>query len=370
MHPNTLAPSSVIRHGAALIRPARNGRGFDCCFTDGENRHRTRLPDLDTARLWCESIQQKHLPPLTQGNIVDAQRAFARLPQGITLALIVDDYLKRNNLTSDHLFSTAIDAFLKDRADLSDITVRNYRQMLTRLAVFLDDPPLAAVTSADIERLLRRYKAVSRNTYTRHYAAFFTWCVQQEWLSESPIEKIRRPRTAEPPKGILTPQQAEALLRSAEASDRTLLPYLVLGLFAGIRPHELLRMSAENIKPKYLLLNASITKTTQSRTIPIRPNLAAWLKQYPAADRIDLGLKPRQLYVRLDRVASAAGVTIPRDGLRHSFATYAYEQCKDSALIASEMGHRGTDIFFRHYRALALPGDGEKYFSILPIENV
>jgi hypothetical protein len=49
--------------------------------------------------------------------------------------------------------------------------------------------------------------------------------------------------------------------------------------------------------------------------------------------------------------------------MRHS---YAYDLTRDAPLVASEMGHHGTDIFFRHYRGLVTPGDGAKFFGILP----
>jgi len=52
--------------------------------------------------------------------------------------------------------------------------------------------------------------------------------------------------------------------------------------------------------------------------------------------------------------------------MRHSYASYAYDLTRDAALIASEMGHHGTDIFFRHYRGLVEPGAGAKFFNILP----
>jgi len=43
-----------------------------------------------------------------------------------------------------------------------------------------------------------------------------------------------------------------------------------------------------------------------------------------------------------------------------------YELTKNAAAVAADMGHHGTDIFFKHYRALAHPGDGEKWFAINP----
>jgi hypothetical protein len=55
--------------------------------------------------------------------------------------------------------------------------------------------------------------------------------------------------------------------------------------------------------------------------------------------------------------------------MRHSFATYAYEMTKNAAHVAAEMGHQGTDVFFRHYRAMARPGDGTEFFKIEPKQD-
>ena len=52
--------------------------------------------------------------------------------------------------------------------------------------------------------------------------------------------------------------------------------------------------------------------------------------------------------------------------MRHSYATYAYELTKSADEVAASMGHAGTGIFFHHYRALAHPGDGRKFFAIRP----
>ncbi|MCL1920375.1 MAG: tyrosine-type recombinase/integrase, partial [Kiritimatiellaeota bacterium] len=172
----------------------------------------------------------------------------------------------------------------------------------------------------------------------------------------------------EPPKHILAVAQAEALLRTAEAEHPEAVPYLALGLFAGIRPGELHRMTAASIRTEsgYIMLTGAETKTSDARTIRIRPNLAEWLAAHHPADRI-AALSPRRHQRLISEIRSVAGIREWQpDVMRHSFATYAYELEKDAAHIAAEMGHHGTAVFFRHYRALALPGDGAAFFSIMP----
>ena len=48
--------------------------------------------------------------------------------------------------------------------------------------------------------------------------------------------------------GILTVEECEKLLRAAEQTDRGMIPWLALGLFCGIRPEEIRRLTWENVK--------------------------------------------------------------------------------------------------------------------------
>ena len=130
-------------------------------------------------------------------------------------------------------------------------------------------------------------------------------------------------------------------------------------MFAGLRPAEAMRVRPSCVRNGYVVLGPDITKTGDARNVAVRPNLAAWLSKFPVPAK---GFSARAV----KRAKAAAPVAVPQDGLRHSFGTYAYERSKDAAATAAEMGHQGTDVFFRHYRALCAPGDGAKWFAIRP----
>ncbi|HPA18305.1 MAG TPA: hypothetical protein PLU30_11205 [Verrucomicrobiae bacterium] len=64
-------------------------------------------------------------------------------------------------------------------------------------------------------------------------------------------------------------------------------------------------------------------------------------------------------------MCEAAGVAIPHDGLRHSFATYHYALHGDAALTAREMKHSTTDITFHHYAHRDVTKqDAEAWFGV------
>ena len=68
---------------------------------------------------------------------------------------------------------------------------------------------------------------------------FFTWCVREGYCENNPCKAVKRPRADQDPPRIFTPQEAEKLLQAAFMTDEDLVPFLAIGLFAGIRPMEI-----------------------------------------------------------------------------------------------------------------------------------
>jgi len=217
-------------------------------------------------------------------------------------------------------------------------------------------------------------RGITRNNVLRHLATFFRWAVREGIATTNPALFVPRDRVPEPPRGILSVPQAAALMRTAVAKRPALIPYLALGMFAGIRPGEMSRLDPARIGKEWIVIDGAVAKTSDHRTVPVRPNLRAWLDAYPPSNPIP-PLTQKHLYraIRglcektLEEDDISSHITDwPMDCMRHSYASYAYELTHDAALVAAEMGHRGTDIFFRHYRGLVNPGDGAKFFNIAP----
>jgi integrase len=355
----------ITKYAGGQYRPAPNGNGFDCSITVHGQRYKSRQPDELKARDWMDERLAKRYPPLTREQIEDAQKACAILPKGYTLFSITSELVNRKNHLS--VFTKdAIAQFLENqKAHIKPVSLAKYTHHLTRLSVF-NDKKLEEVTAADLENILTIRNPTTRNGAIIHWQAFFTWCLKQGWLPNNQALALRKSRPSEPPKGILTLAQAEKLLRVAEELDSQFIPYLAIGLFAGVRPAELCRMTDASIVGEYIRLTGKETKTADARTIPIRNNLAQWLEKYPPKGNI-APLSHHWMSIHLGKLKEKAEILDwPSDCMRHSFATYAYELEKDASKISSEMGHHGTEIFFRHYRAMAHPGEGKKFFEICP----
>jgi integrase len=373
--PRRRAPS--VRYGPGRYRPAPNGRGFDACICRRYRQIRARLPDEDSARAWIdaqETALRLSRPPLTRAQMLDAQDALAALPPGATLLRAARALAAASSLPAVPLPNAAARFLEGRRHGAVPLTVRGYRLALRALEAACGPAPVSAVIPAHVERALGGRRGVTRNNLLRHLATFFRWAVREGIAAGNPALAVPRARAPEPPRGILPVPQAAALMRLAEEKRPALVPYLALGLFAGIRPAELARLDPARIGREWIVIDGAVAKTADHRTVPVRPNLRAWLDAYPPARPIP-PLSQKHLYgaVRALRLASlklpdgASHIpSWPSDCMRHSYASYAYDLTRDAALVASEMGHRGTDIFFRHYRGLVAPGDGEKFFAIVP----
>ena len=383
--PRKKARPKSVRYGPGRYTPAPNGRGYDCSVCLGGTRHRARMPDEAAARAWIDATEASAaaaLPALTRAQLIDARHALSLLPEGVTLADAARAWTKASGAIPSDPLSDCAAAFLAERraTGLRPATLDLYRQAARRLIRSAGDLPAAELTRAHIEALLAGLTPQARNGLLRHLGAFLSWCAATGRIPANPAASIPKAIVSEPPRGIITPRQTAGLLACAAAARPDLVPYLALGFFAGIRPDELGRLRGGRIGAEYILLDGSVTKTRDTRSVEIRPNLRAWLDAHPPPPEKPVApLSRRRLYDALRRVRAAtlglaekandpalAVNDWPADCARHCYATYAYELTRDAALVASELGHKGVQVFFAHYRALAHPGDGEKYFAITP----
>jgi integrase len=73
---------------------------------------------------------------------------------------------------------------------------------------------------------------------------------------------------------------------------------------------------------------------------------------------------------KLDAIRKAAGLTRwPKNGLRHSFASYRLAAIHDAPRVAVELGHTSPQMLYSTYRELVLPEEAQRYWNIAPIAS-
>jgi len=190
---------------------------------------------------------------------------------------------------------------------------------------------------------------------------------------ENPIEFTERPKLIDKAPEIFAPDELRALLETAQRTEPSVLPMLVIGAFAGLRDSEIQQLDWSEVRLDRGLIEvkAAKAKSARRRFVAIQPNLAAWLRPYadsigavvPGAD----GKRRDAARGTLLRLRKTAGLTKwPKNGLRHSFCSYRLAATNNAALVASELGHSTSQLVYQHYRELVTPEQAESYWKIQP----
>jgi integrase len=96
----------------------------------------------------------------------------------------------------------------------------------------------------------------------------------------------------------------------------------------------------------------------------MQPNLRDWLRPYAEMTSAVVPVNARK---KLDAIRKDAGLTRwPKNGLRHSFASYRLAATHDAPRVASELGHTSPQMLYSTYRELVLPEEAERYWKIVP----
>lgn len=363
--PKVTKRSEKYSHGT--ICATRDGKAFNASlYLAGGERRRRRFKTKTAAQLWLDS-QSSEYRPLSQAQMLDASRAFALLPENITLLDTAKFYLASRTAATPLPFDDAAERFVKSRsATLRSVTLRWYENALISFGAGITDvQTVGELDRSRIERELEARTPSVRNALLRVLSAFFSWAVKSGYAVANPIDGIEKSKVARPKRSVLDIERTVAILAMCEYSLPSAIPYVTVGLFAGIRPNEILKLRRDDLKNGYIYLGPDVAKTSSERTVPIRDNLAAWLDKYPISDGVFSGASIT-LTRTLRRLFGAVGIGDRKDIFRHSYASYAYELTGDAAKVAAELGHTDTSMLFRHYRGLVPPGSGKRFFSITP----
>ena len=246
------------------------------------------------------------------------------------------------------------------------------KSRLGQFAADFDGKPVAEITSTEVDQWLRSLSneetgkllaATTRNNFRRVLVVAFNYAVGKGYCVGNPAKKTAEAKVVESVVGILSVEQTAALL---EHSPPELLPYIVIGAFAGLRRAELERLDWREVDLESGLIEVTSAKAKSARRrfVKIQPNLAQWLAPYAQKHG---NVTPPNYRKLLERTRTAAGVhDWPSNALRHGYASYHLARFNDSAALALELGHTDSDLVFRHYRQLVKPKQAERYWNIAP----
>ena len=369
---SNVAKNNRMNYAGGTYRVNDAGK-YDAQISIGGKQHRSRCANESAAQRWLER-QRDGDTPLTPTQLAMAKQAFALVDQhghGKTLLECLSGGLESEKIKSTTL-QAAMDEYLLDvTGRLSKQTTDNYQRHLKRITAKVGgDTLLSDVTRPALLDYLATLKKQPQtyNHFLRACSAFWSWGVKREYTTKDPTKGIEMMRLAAPERKFLSVDKARDLLKGTCRLHPELTPYVALGLFAGIRPFETMRIKEDNIKMDtgYIQLTGDITKSHKGvgRMIKMRSNLIEWLTLYPVKGTVT-DLHPRTVAKYLSQLAKESKVKLSKDVLRHSYATYAFAQEENGPKLAKEMGH-SENVANVHYRGLATQAVGAEYFKITP----
>lgn len=183
----------------------------------------------------------------------------------------------------------------------------------------------------------------------------FGTAVKRGWCSENPVAKVEVPKVKEKTVPILTPDEIEALKKEAESYQSGICAAAVgIMLYAGIRPHEVARLSWEQIdvpgQAIYILPQHS--KTGGARKVTIHKPLLHILQQHRQESNSRV-CPPNWLrhWRELRRLAgwNSPAHPWPPDTLRHTYASYHISYFRNYAELQIEIGHHDATLLRTRY---------------------
>ncbi len=233
---------------------------------------------------------------------------------------------------------------------------------------------IATITATDINSKLDSFRYRGKhisNTSKHHYwgaiNSCFIWAVKRDFIRKNPVDLAIAPTKDHVSIGILTPEEFGKLLKAAREHDPAMLSRIVLQGFCGLRRSEAVQYRDKPDGKNDIFVSRDIAKgvkgKTKDRHIPTSTQIHAWLavggwEHMSRADEQRYG-------ARLGKLAEKAGIVMPKNALRHSFASYM-AALKPLGDVSRWLGHGATQMTESHYRQGVSRKEAQAYFSLMP----
>lgn len=244
-------------------------------------------------------------------------------------------------------------------ADISEDTIRN-------ALAFVVEPGAAPTTRAH---------------YLNIVSAMFSRAQERGLCKQNPAKMVlrtigRASKTEQPT--FLQVAEVQALLhQAAQHKDKAEALHFVIGLLTGIRMAERSRLQWQDLRldePRpYINLPASKAKTGRARQVFLHGTHAEIVRAFIPARTLPGSLimsghanekRQKERAIELQNtLAKAAGITLPRNVLRHTAASYLCAYLESMSAAALNLGHSEA-MLIKHYRALVPHAEGVRFFTI------
>jgi integrase len=313
----------------------------------------------------------------------DALEALAHLDGAGTLTDAAIAFMRererRAKLVQIPTVDEAINAYLtakraeEQKGEISRLTLLELVAKMHIVRRAFGQLKVTEIDEAAVSDFIRKLPHAARGKFAirTKLSQFLNYCRREgKWITVNPTEniKVRVPKNGEVK--ILTIPETRQLLNAALACEHpaSVIPYLVVQLFAGLRPTEAAKLRWERIhfQTGQIEVLGETSKTRETRFVTLEPLLVEWLLPFRLSKGPIIGA---HFANNLRDVRAAAGFSAlcpwPKDVLRHCFGSYWLAVHKDRAHLAELMGN-SLQVIKRHYRRAILGEAAQEFWRLSP----
>lgn len=300
--------------------------------------------------------------------LLDIGNAIKILPSGLSLTKCVE--IAAKSFVLQKKFADCLEEFIATKRNIETHTRNTARARIEKYFKYIGDN----FKNVSPESVLKFIGQVSDSEKTKkHYASilheFFSWLEVREYFLNNPFKKIHRsdlPRPLPQKRDRIDISLVSEFFKECEACLPKYAGICALAAFGGIRINEAMRLKPENIdfKRREITIPFNISKTGKKSgksylQADMPDNLWAWIEKYP------LPQNHAKFYESLGKLKFWKA--LPKNALRHCFATYHLSLYRSPSKTAMLMRHENESKLWNTYLDSLCGADiAEDYFKILP----
>lgn len=272
---------------------------------------------------------------------------------------------------------TAVEEFLrfKRTENCKESYFRTLDPLMRAFGKAFTGTKLNEIQAPDIEGFLakRDIGPTSWNNWRRDLRTLFNFAKSERngWVKTNPAESVALKKVDLEEVTILeidaAKNEAKKLLAKALEFYPRLIPFLVLGMFGGLRREEAQNAQWEDIDWEHGSIKVRSVKKrgAQPRYAHMEPVLVSWLEKYQQ----ESGPMCTMQYARradLQELTLKTGVDCTENVYRHSFGSYHLAAFENKAKTMLEMGHTNQTTFDRYYKRRIKKPIALTYWELTP----
>ena len=305
----------------------------------------------------------------------------------------------------DHTVSEARDRFVTQEKFLNRSKPHRdgFKRCLKNFCIAFGERDIATISNNEIEDWIYRNKGSGAHGKMNDYRfvhAFFQWCFRKAILSRNVISMIDKPVIdSKEPVSLSIKQARDLLFYATEIDNMSMLPYFAIGIFAGVRPREIIRAEWEDLDWDENIIRVRQRKglIKYTRSVELPPICVKWLDHCGSREKTG-SIAPKNVSKLFSLVRACAGFNIAKsqissmhlfgleklvedcdakdrpswenDQMRHTAITYRLKIIKHIGEVAEWSGNSPKIIKSNYQSVKGITAQSTKEFYALTPQKV